>query len=132
MTARLEVPTGNTADAFDAYAEHVTAKGRKIGHNTSARLEADDRGCSVVFRYHRTDIAEWRENGFLILNTGGWRTVTTKDRLNTLGRALGFRVWSHDYVWQVSDRATGERAFYDGVTTLGSRLCVIGCECGAR
>jgi len=35
-----------------------------------------------VLRLHQTDIVRKRQDGSCILNSGGWKTVTTKDRIN--------------------------------------------------
>jgi len=51
---------------------------RKLENNTY--LERHDDYISV--RLHDTDIIELYPDGKTVLNTGGWRTVTTKDRLN--------------------------------------------------
>ena len=56
---------------------HVSAK--MEGCNTVRYVRAD--GC-VVLRYHETDIVTRKPNGALILNSGGWKTPTTKARIN--------------------------------------------------
>jgi hypothetical protein len=57
--------------------EHTSA--RVIGNNTVRYKRANG---DIVIRYHLTDILTRTPNGNLILNTGGWRTYTTKARLN--------------------------------------------------
>lgn len=53
---------------------------RKVGNNTYLeRLDAD----RVGVRLHGTYVVEISEGGTYRLNSGGWRTVTTKDRINT-------------------------------------------------
>lgn len=134
----LDLPTANTAEAFETYLDHITARsdaGRKIGHNTYAMPGEIVRGgvvrrC-VHIRYHSTIIATWIDNGLIQLDSGGYRTVTTKSRLNLIGRRLGFRVWQSDFAWYLGC-SMGERDFADGISTLGDRRCAIGCECGAR
>ena len=52
---------------------------RKIGNNTYAKIEDDD---SVSIRLHGTDVLRFYPNGLVKLNSGGWRTTTTKQRIN--------------------------------------------------
>ncbi len=50
-----------------------------------------------VIRFHNTDIMEFRPNGDVEFNSGGWQTVTTKDRMRRFGPDIGLhqekRVW---------------------------------------
>lgn len=45
----------------------------------------------------------------IILNTGGWETVTTKTRMNQVANTwnLPYKVFQKDYEWYVRDRRTG-------------------------
>lgn len=52
-----------------------------------------------VVRLHLTDIVIFKGNGDVVLNSGGWRTVTTKDRMNKL--LDGWHVWQESGVWYV-------------------------------
>lgn len=52
-----------------------------------------------VVRLHLTDIVTFKGNGDIILNSDGWRTVTTKDRMNKL--LDGWHVWQESGVWYV-------------------------------
>lgn len=51
---------------------------RKLGNNTY--LVRRDGGIAV--RLHATDVVTFKLNGDVLLNSGGWRTPTTKDRIN--------------------------------------------------
>ncbi len=51
---------------------------RKVANNTIEYWIGDERR----IRLHNTDIVVFKENGDIVLNSGGWRTVTTKDRMN--------------------------------------------------
>jgi hypothetical protein len=64
------------ANAEDALAGRDA---RKIANNTRAvRLDADTVGIVL----HQTAIVKYRRNGEIVLNSGGWKTVTTKARMN--------------------------------------------------
>ncbi len=63
-------------------------------------------------RYQDTDIIRWCTDGSIVLNTGGWRTVTTKARYND--HLPGIQVYQTKGVWYLS--AAGTRVeFYDGI-----------------
>lgn len=64
-------------------------------------------------RYQDTDIIHWCSNGNVVLDSGGWRTVTTKVRFND--HLPGIRVWQERGVWYVSTRAN-KFEYYDGMT----------------
>lgn len=76
---------------------------RKVDHNTVEYQRADVR----VIRLHHTDIVEITEDRWR-LNSGGWKTPTTKDRLNKFSPA---RIHSDRGVWRLSDGST----FFDGI-----------------
>lgn len=58
----------------------------KIAHNTYLeRLGATHYG----IRFHRTIVVEFFCDGTTRLDTGGWQTVTTRDRINRCGIRMG-------------------------------------------
>src|SRR5258708_1370256 len=59
-----------------------------------------ERDGETVIRLHETDIVRKR-NGYVILNSGGWKTVTTKDRMNDHLPA-GYRLFSDHGQWYVA------------------------------
>jgi hypothetical protein len=67
---------------------------RKLANNTYLH----QRGDSYAVRLHATDIVIIHPDGTFSLNTGGWFTVTTKDRINRFSPA---RVYSEAGVWCV-------------------------------
>ena len=84
---------------------------RALAHNTT--VEADEDG-SVGIRFHATRILTFHADDTFTVRTGGWRSVTTKQRLNALLPA-GFRIFSRDYAWQIST-PEGVFPFEDGDT----------------
>lgn len=64
--------------------------------NTTIRTEDD----WTIIRYHNTDIVKFN-NAYIVLDTGGWFTVTTKSRMNQIAREfqLDFSVYSEDGGW---------------------------------
>ena len=58
---------------------------RKVANNTYAVITEDIEGRSICgIQYHKTVIYAELSNGTIQLQNGGWRTVTTKSRLNEI------------------------------------------------
>lgn len=51
----------------------------EVGHNTYLRRLADNK---IGVHLHRTDVVVYYKDGTVELNSGGFETVTTKDRMN--------------------------------------------------
>jgi hypothetical protein len=83
---------------------------RLAGNNTLEYVRADGATC---FKLHNTTIVTRHADGRVTLNSGGWRTVTTKARFNELARP--WRVYSDKGTWTVTN---GERSvpYFDGIT----------------
>ena len=79
---------------------------RKVGNNTWATLNSDG---SVSFRLHQTDVVVVHPDGSKRLDSGGWMTRTTKDRINQF-TSVGLRQKNHK--WFLADGTE----FYDGMT----------------
>lgn len=82
-------------------------KGKPIANNT--RLFK--RGDNFVIRLHDTDIITIKPNGSFVLNSGGYKTRTTKDRLNEYSPA---NISTKNHVWSISSR-NGNDLFFDGI-----------------
>lgn len=54
----------------------------------------------IAIRYHETDVVRVHQDGTYELNTAGFRTVTTKARINQYSPA---RVYRSKHVWYVDD-----------------------------
>ena len=56
----------------------------------------------VGVTFHSTDVVVFDANT-ITLNSGGWKTVTTKRRMNQTADhfGLGFRVWQKNFIWYV-------------------------------
>ena len=83
------------------------------GVATSIRTDAD----GTHIRYHSTDVVSFT-NETITLRTGGWRTVTTKARMNQASNqfALGFSVYQSKGIWYVRILSGGaqHRLTFDG------------------
>jgi len=81
-------------------------KPRKVANNTVRYETADGR---EVVRLHHTDIiTKLPETGCYVLNSGGWRTPTTKERLN---RFAPVRLWVRRGSWLLAE----DVPFHDGI-----------------
>lgn len=117
--ARMARDIRSHSDALDFLAGTLA---RKLGHNTEVRvwgaasLDSDDIArADVAIVYHSTPVVMYHADGRVTLNTGGWLTVTTKQRLNACSP---FRVWSERGEWAVDcGPGTDGAAFSDGMTS---------------
>ena len=92
---------------------------RKMANNTYLKRRSDN---EIALLLHNTDIATYRDDGTVELNSGGWLTVTTKERLN---RFTDASIWSTNGVWTISistghgtweQRNEGSVVWAEGVT----------------
>lgn len=83
---------------------------RKIANNTYLQRRSDG---SIAVKLHATDVVVYHADGSCTLNTGGWKTVTTKARINDYAPVC---VWSDKGVWKCSGHlyADGMRIMADG------------------
>ena len=85
---------------------------------------------AVAVRLHDTDVVTYRANGTVSLDTGGWKTAVTKDRINSYCPST-VRVFSDKSGWRVSygsapyDRSSSA-PFADGITFEINTLVGIG------
>lgn len=70
-------------------------------------------GDNIELVYHRTAVATYTKDNKIVLNSGGYRSLTTKVRMNS---ALGNRaqVFQHKHRWYYSTN-DGTNPFEDGV-----------------
>ena len=71
------------------------ANRRKIGNNTYAEILHDN---SVGIMLHSTYVVKIHPDNTYTLQTGGWQTLTTKDRINQYSPV---RVYQRKYEWFV-------------------------------
>ena len=66
-----------------------------------ATTEFYDNGINYVV-YHKTAVVKYNYDK-IILNSGGWETRTTKDRMNATAHENGlcYYVYQKDYIWYV-------------------------------
>lgn len=81
---------------------------------TARRIEM--RGDIRCYLYHSTVVVSVYPNGGIVLNSGGWRSATTKLAMNQASNeaGLGFHVFQHDHDWFVRYQG-GDRPFADNM-----------------
>ena len=72
------------------------ASRRKVGNNTYAEILHDN---SVGIMLHSTYVVKIHPDNTYTLQTGGWQTLTTKDRINQYSPV---RVYQRNYEWFVT------------------------------
>ena len=70
---------------------------RKVGNNTYAYIQHDG---SVSIELLGTKVVVLYTNGLVKLNSGGWRTHTTKKRINQYSPV---RIYQEKYQWYLAD-----------------------------
>ena len=90
---------------------------RKIDNNTTGYIEYDG---SASVELHSTKVVVLYPNGLVKLQSGGWMTPTTKDRMN---RYSPVRVTQRKGEWYVgsrcSDGCTNEFPFIENMVVQG-------------
>ena len=108
----------NYADLYNYILKGKNKVSRTIANNTTARLENNG---DIIITLHSTDICILQSDNTRTFYTGGWYTVTTKERINRFMPAP-YKVYQADYSWYVWNCRTQERVceFCNGLTITGS------------
>lgn len=101
-----------------SFAEALAAlKGRtskKIANNTWVVAVCG----GVAIQLHRTKIITFNNDGSVVLDSGGYRSRTTKDRLNGALVGLGYRIFQKDFDWRITSPNGGKAYVADGMEIL--------------
>ena len=94
---------------YETAAERLgTRSSRKVANNTYLQRRDDS---TIALRLHETDVVTFRP-GTVTLDSGGWRTMTTKDR-------IGYAVplYAQKGVWRVGSwNDPSPLVYFDGMT----------------
>lgn len=90
----------------------------KLAKKGNTKVTRDN---GTVVRLHQTDIVSISASGVIVLNSGGWHTVTTKRRMNEASQEfdLGFSVYAKKGDWYIDTPFDGTIDFFDGVRFQG-------------
>ena len=78
----------------------------KVGNNTE--LHRTGRYSDIALTLHGTDVVTLSSGGSITLNSGRWRTITTKERMNQLLNRVGYCVYQKDWDWYVAGHGLDE------------------------
>jgi hypothetical protein len=87
-------------------------RGIKIAHNTRLlRISETEIGVKL----HDTFVVRFTKDGRTILNTGGWESVTTKERIN---RYLpdDVHLYQEKFKWYLQSPGTTRARYFDGIS----------------
>lgn len=75
-----------------------------------------------VIRLHNTNIVEFQQGDVIVVSCGGWKTVTTKGRINEYIGRKGWHVFTRDGQWMVGKGWSDDRAvpFEEGIELPGN------------
>ena len=111
-------------DYYRSYKDWVNFLGtktyKKVCHQTNARLNYN---LSIGISYWNTNLVTIYPTGNIALNTSGYRTITTKRRLNQLTPPKVI-IFQEDYVWYIVDSHRDMIEFVDGIK-INNRGCLI-------
>lgn len=106
------MPRTNLRDSVKPDMLAPGARAKIIARNTFKFTAADG---AIVTRLHQTDVVRELGAGRYELNSGGWRTSTTKDRMN--GALCGYHIYANKGSWYVCEGFgwKGGIPYYDGM-----------------
>lgn len=93
--ATRETPRISSREEALAWIEEGREEDRRPLNNNTVAVK---RGEAVAIRLHRTDVVVYHADGTVTLNSGGWKTTTTKSRIN---RFSPFYVRQQSFDWYV-------------------------------
>lgn len=103
---------------------HDVLTASKIANNTFDITYKDK---TRAIRLHRTDVITYFSDGSFRLDSGGWETMTTRNRINTYIRN-GFSIRQKDFTWYLHNRFSNKwYEFKDGMTIALDNSPLINC-----
>jgi hypothetical protein len=101
----------NKSEAFEVGGSGYKSA-KRIARNTWRYTRSDG---SVAIKLHRTDVCVRDTKGKITLNSGGWHTPTTKDRINIGLSGTGYSIYQNASKWYVRSGSEGECVYFDGM-----------------
>jgi len=95
---------------------NTARNGKKKLENNTYLVKVDDHTLAV--RLHQTNVVLIHSDGSYTLNTGGWHTVTTKDRINYYSPVS---LYQKKFMWYVG----GSHRFTDGMKVDSNGVPVV-------
>lgn len=109
----------------DSFANVTDIKGKpcRVGNNT---WEYVDYHGNRHVRLHKTNVVTFLNTGHIVLRTGGYRSLTTKQRMNQFLPGE-YSVFQKDWEWFVSHRRSSREdgviiPFFDGMRLFNGKV----------
>jgi hypothetical protein len=98
--------------------EDLILKAKRVDNNT---YEVNYKNEDKAIRLHHTDVVTVKPNGDMILDSGGWKTPTTKARISRFSKLHMLQkdfVWyvGKEFGWKINSPTFPMVEFYDGIT----------------
>jgi hypothetical protein len=90
-------------------------------YQTKVSTVVDGAYSKTTVRLYSTDVVSFVPDGTncatVVLNSGGYKTATTKSRMNQTSNQydLGYKVYQRDFQWFVRNRIGRVEPFFDGM-----------------
>jgi len=101
--ARYDSPTQSFVQMYFEAERGRDRRRKKRCNNTWVYIVDPD---TVAVKYHYTDICTYKRDGTVIVDTGGWWTVTTRERLNAFSP---YYIWQYQNEWFISETYASNR-----------------------
>ena len=102
--------------------EGIEATESKIVANNTIRYTKPD-GTEVI-RLHKTDILKFTSDGVIEFNSGGWKTPTTKNRMNQFQSS--WNIIQDKSIWYLCPKGSYDKhngiPFFDGIKTKNGKV----------
>jgi len=97
--------------------------GKKDSRPLRYKTRVNRRGENIAITHHDTDIITYQPSGSVIIDTQGWHTSTTKERLNNYlpiirNNRWSQRIYQEDSIWYIEDGYRNSLVFADGMKLL--------------
>jgi hypothetical protein len=97
---------------------------KKLANHTYAHKIEDG---EIVIRLHQTDIIKLRENGDIVLNSGGWKTMVTENRINEYIKP--YQIYSDKGIWYLTNQYFAyNKGSKDSVYTFADGMYISGLD----
>lgn len=103
----------NYTQALDKLNTGRKKDSKKLANNTYLQKREN----SIAIKLHNTDIITFNPDNSFILNTNGWKTVTSKDRINTY-LPINFRLIQEKSIWYLCNN--GNKYYYEDNMLINS------------
>ena len=99
----------NYSEALNTLNSPCAKDSKKVANNTYLIRN----GQGIALKLHDTSVIVYLPNGSIVLDSGTWRTTTTKERINQFQNLC--RLYQENSVWFVST-SKDRKIFADGIT----------------